>query len=191
MEIKDCIKIIDNTINEETLNVIIKWAKDLEYENAEILTENSDKGFVDYKTRKTFVKHLQFDSQSMTEIHWAHVFNKIFKEVIGDYIQQYKLPQSTISKLEGSQILKYEPGGHYTWHVDHGIHLNRKLSCIFYLNDEYEGGKIQFAFPAKDESLEVEPKKNRMIVWPSNFLFPHRVTPVKKGIRYSAVCWAV
>jgi Rps23 Pro-64 3,4-dihydroxylase Tpa1-like proline 4-hydroxylase len=191
MEIKDCIKIIDNTINNETLEVILKWVKDLNFEYAEILNEKKDKGFIEKETRNTLVKHLQFDSQSMTEIHWAHVFNKIFKECIGSYIEENKLPSQTISRLEGSQILKYEPGGHYTWHVDHGLYLNRKISCIFYLNDGYEGGKLQFAFPAKDESLEIEPKKNRMIVWPSNFMFPHRVTPVEKGIRYSAVCWAV
>jgi len=191
MEVKDCIKIFDNVINQETLDVIVKWANDIEFQNAEIVNNQSHKGFIDKNTRTTFVKNLAFNSQSMTEIHWAHIFTKIFKECINAYLDEYKIPSSTITKLEGTQILKYEPGGHYTWHVDHGIHLNRKVSCIFYLNEGYEGGKIQFAFPSNDESLEVEPKKNRMIVWPSNFLFPHRVTPVEKGTRYSAVCWAV
>ena len=31
---------------------------------------------------------------------------------------------------------------------------------------------------------------NRLIIWPSNFLFPHSVLPVTKGLRYSVVAWA-
>tara|TARA_Y100000996_G_scaffold367327_1_gene313100 strand:+ start:163 stop:738 length:576 start_codon:yes stop_codon:yes gene_type:complete len=191
MEIKDYIKIIDNTLRPETLEVIKKWIKHIKYEEAEIVTQQQEKGFVDNNTRKTLLKPLYVNSQSLTEIHWAHAFNKIFKEAINAYLDEYNIPKSTIAKLEGVQILKYEPGGYYTWHVDHGIHLNRKISCIFYLNEDYEGGKIQFAFPAKSQSFEVQPKENRMIIWPSNFLYPHRVTPVEKGVRYSAVCWAV
>jgi predicted 2-oxoglutarate/Fe(II)-dependent dioxygenase YbiX len=30
-----------------------------------------------------------------------------------------------------------------------------------------------------------------MLIWPSNFLYPHKVNPVKKGIRYSMVCWGL
>jgi len=191
MEIKDYIKIIDNTLRPETLEVIMKYAKELKYEEAEIVTQQQEKPFVENTTRKTLLKPLYNTSQSLTEVHWAHVFNKIFKEAITAYLNAFNIPSNTIAKLEGVQILKYEPGGFYTWHVDHGIHLNRKISCIFYLNDEYEGGSIQFAFPAKNESFEIKPKENRMILWPSNFLYPHRVTPVEKGSRYSAVCWAV
>jgi len=33
--------------------------------------------------------------------------------------------------------------------------------------------------------------KNRMLIWPSNFMYPHLVKPVTKGIRYSVVSWAL
>ena len=39
--------------------------------------------------------------------------------------------------------------------------------------------------------LIIEKKSNRMIVWPSNFLYPHAVKPVTEGIRYSIVSWAL
>ena len=32
---------------------------------------------------------------------------------------------------------------------------------------------------------------NRMIIWPSTFLYPHTVKPVTKGTRYSVVAWAL
>lgn len=38
---------------------------------------------------------------------------------------------------------------------------------------------------------KIEVKPNRMIVWPSNFMFPHRVAPVTKGVRFSVVSWAL
>ena len=28
-----------------------------------------------------------------------------------------------------------------------------------------------------------------LIMFPSNFLYPHQVSPIKKGIRYSVVAW--
>ena len=32
-------------------------------------------------------------------------------------------------------------------------------------------------------------KKGDVLIFPSNFLFPHEVKPVKKGTRYSAISW--
>ena len=35
----------------------------------------------------------------------------------------------------------------------------------------------------------IEFKKGDLILFPSNFLFPHRIDPVKKGTRYSYISW--
>jgi len=32
-------------------------------------------------------------------------------------------------------------------------------------------------------------KIGEMIIFPSNFLFPHEIKPIKKGTRYSFVSW--
>ena len=58
------------------------------------------------------------------------------------------------------------------------------------LNNDYEGGDLSFADQNNEEILKVEKQANRMIIWPSNFLFPHAVLPVTKGKRYSIVAWA-
>ena len=36
----------------------------------------------------------------------------------------------------------------------------------------------------------VEIGKGDLLIFPSNFLYPHRVDPVTKGVRYSYVSWA-
>jgi predicted 2-oxoglutarate/Fe(II)-dependent dioxygenase YbiX len=40
------------------------------------------------------------------------------------------------------------------------------------------------------DTLKIEPYPGKLVVWPSNFLFPHSVEPVSEGIRYSVVAWA-
>ena len=37
----------------------------------------------------------------------------------------------------------------------------------------------------------METKPGHVVIWPSNFMYPHAVEPVKKGIRYSVVSWAL
>ena len=57
--------------------------------------------------------------------------------------------------------------------------------------DDYEGGDLCFKDIKNNQELIIEKQKNRLIVWPSNFMYPHSVKPVTKGTRYSVVSWAV
>ncbi len=58
------------------------------------------------------------------------------------------------------------------------------LSMVGLLNNDFEGGKfIMF------EDKEIKLKQGDLIIFPSSFLYPHEVTPVKKGTRYSYVSW--
>ena len=61
---------------------------------------------------------------------------------------------------------------------------------IYLLNNDYEGGELCFKELKTEEESIVEKRANRLIIWPSNFIFPHTVKPVTKGIRYSIVGWA-
>lgn len=58
-------------------------------------------------------------------------------------------------------------------------------SILGMLSDDYEGGELVFF---QDEVIEFN--KGEIMVFPSNFLFPHRVEPVKSGVRHSFVSWA-
>ena len=98
------------------------------------------------------------------------------------------------SKENGNRInkkIRDEKNGKYTFHVDHGLYSPRTFSCIFLCNSNYEGGELCFKFLGTEKAFTIEKKSNRMIVWPSNFLYPHAVKPVTKGIRYSVVSWAL
>lgn len=58
------------------------------------------------------------------------------------------------------------------------------LSVLGLLNDDYEGGEFIIF-----KNHEIKLKKGDLIIFPSNFLYPHKVEPVKKGTRYSYISW--
>ena len=111
-----------------------------------------------------------------------------------------------ISAAEPMQITRYKKGGFYAWHKDgnsdslsaydkpenkflHG--KVRKLSLSLVLNDDFEGGDLEFAVYS-EENCEITPIKAKagdMIFFTSGT--EHRVTPVTKGTRYSLVTWFV
>ena len=87
---------------------------------------------------------------------------------------------------------RYAPGQIMRQHHDH-IHsiFDGKLkgipvlSFILNFNDDYEGADLFFW-----EDTIAKLGKGDIIMFPSNFLFPHGVTEATKGKRYSGVCWA-
>jgi predicted 2-oxoglutarate/Fe(II)-dependent dioxygenase YbiX len=59
------------------------------------------------------------------------------------------------------------------------------LSIVGLLNDDYKGGDFVFF---KDHKVNLT--AGDIMVFPSNFMYPHRVEEVTQGTRYSFVCWA-
>jgi len=58
------------------------------------------------------------------------------------------------------------------------------LSVVGLLNDNYEGGEF---IMWRDTKIELP--TGSIMIFPSNFLYPHQVTPIMKGVRYSYVSW--
>ncbi len=59
------------------------------------------------------------------------------------------------------------------------------VSVVGLLNDEFTGGEFVMF---RDTDMKL--KKGDVLVFPSNYLYPHRVDKVKSGTRYSFVTWA-
>ena len=58
------------------------------------------------------------------------------------------------------------------------------LSCLGVLNNDYEGGEFVMF-----DDYKIDIKKGELLIFPSSFLYPHKVNPVTKGIRYSDISW--
>ena len=86
---------------------------------------------------------------------------------------------------------RYDPTTLMRLHCDHIYSLfdgQRRgipvLTVLGGLNDDYEGGELLMF-----GDYRVHLPAGAVMVFPSNFMFPHEVKPVKSGIRYSYVSW--
>lgn len=125
---------------------------------------------------------------------------KIIQEKIWFAIQQYILKDHAHMKewyaswngYTQIRYNRYDVDTRMKLHCDH-IHSmfdgTRKgvpvLSILGALNDDYEGGDLIFW-----EQEKIELKAGSIMIFPSTFMYPHKVTEVTKGTRYSYVSWA-
>lgn len=97
---------------------------------------------------------------------------------------------------ERPEILRYNQGGEYkphsdsdNWFAEEKVWrrvLDRDISILLYLNENYGGGEI--AFP--NFGVKLKPKRGMLIAFPSDCRFIHTARPVETGIRYALVSWA-
>ena len=104
-------------------------------------------------------------------------------------INEYrKLFPEVASEIDtGYGLLRYKEGQFYTQHTDSFKAQQRTVSCSFLLNDDYEGGEFAFF----NREIMIRGGKGSIIMFPSNFMFPHEIMPVTSGTRYSIITWYV
>ena len=116
------------------------------------------------------------------------VNDELFVPYAKEALRQYMLHHEycDLDTDTGYTLCRYREGQGYPAHVDVGQSTrHRVLSCTFWLNDDYEGGEMEFP----TAGLKGRCDKGDALVFPSNFVFPHAVLPVTKGTRYSIVTW--
>ena len=130
-------------------------------------------------------------SMSWGNVSTKNDLNKLVDDTAFKYVKELKMPW--FDKYQGYSHVrfnKYAENKKMALHADH-IHSmfdgERKgipiLSVLGVLNDDYEGGE----FVLIDEKIDLS--KGDIIIFPSNFMYPHKVEPVTKGIRYSYISW--
>ena len=122
---------------------------------------------------------------------------KNFEQAVSTCFREHVAPKYNckFKAYDPVQFLGYPVGGHYKGHNDGEAFntetrqwekvMDRDVSFLFYLNDQYGGGELEFY----DLGLTIKPKKGMMIAFPSYKDFAHKVHPVTWGHRYSLVSW--
>ena len=188
MSIKNYIHIEDSILPISVVSKLIQYAnKHDDFEPG--LTEGERDPKTVKKYRDVNVKHLFVDPFNFTRTHWHNLIEYAFRKAYERY--KIKMPHVHFDRIKNIQILKYKENGHYLWHTDHSLNESRTISAILLLNNDYEGGELCFLDQIKNEQFKIENRPGRLIMWPSNFMFPHSVSPVTKGLRYSIVLWAL
>ena len=133
------------------------------------------------------VKGYNLTFETPTDIFY---WNYIKKEIERIYIHyKSKFPKMASDKINQIDLLKYNSGGKYEVHTDHFTNSPRHLSIIINLNDNYEGGDLIFTDQKNKEIKRLQLGKGSIVFFPSNFMYPHSIEPIKKGTRYSIVAW--
>lgn len=115
-----------------------------------------------------------------------HAYKDLPPKLVGREVEWFEVPH----------ILKYHPGGFYVIHADcenmnyedrtwHKV-MDRDLSLLVYLNDDYEGGHIRF----EKFHYRLKPKAGMLVMFPSDNRYMHEAETVTRGLRYAIVSWA-
>ena len=101
-------------------------------------------------------------------------------------------PDCVCQRHTDFRLNKYSKGGFMSRHVDNIHHSHGQeygypqLSALLFLNEcqvDYKGGEFVVA------DISYSTKKGSVILFPSNFMFPHEVRKIWEGTRYSIVTW--
>lgn len=189
MQIKDYIKVYKNFLDKDVCNQTIKELSD------EKCIYN-DVGF--YSPRTDNLTKVTNDDLDFLNDDYLITTKKIIQDKLWFAIEQYIVKDFSYSYFCGwegysvPRFNRYKENKIMYKHCDH-IHSlfdgKRKgipiLSIIGALNNDYEGGELIFF-----DDYKIDLKEGDVMVFPSNFLYPHRVEKVTKGIRYSYASWS-
>ncbi len=152
---------------------------------AEVLVnQDENKSGTNYNARNTDIIGLPHHSDKNDDL-----FSRLSKDFYNNinphvktYLQHYS---AKIEKHEPPQLLRYGKDQRFHDHIDDHPFFTRRISLTYYLNDDYEGGDVEF----KRFGLRFKAQKNQLLIFPSNFIYNHEVYPVTDGLRYVIVQW--
>lgn len=118
----------------------------------------------------------------------------IKKNMSNKYNKEIDLRTFFYSKMiSGSEITEhydnYEPDGSFYFPYGTNVEVIKKIgvepdySAILYLNDEYDGGEIEFPL----HNIKIKPEPGTLIFFKGDMNFPHLVNKVISGERMNLV----
>lgn len=148
-------------------------------------------GGVDTKVRNTssisipFINGIDEEYSTLVDAFQKNIANLFYNTLVvaeKEYMASYGV---YFSDHDNYQLLKYGKGQYFTNHIDDHPQYHRRLSSVYYLNDNYTGGEINF--PRFE--ISYKPKANEMIIFPSTYVYNHSVSEVTEGTRYAVASW--
>ena len=187
-----------DALSKEGIDFLINHAKtsprdqtgtfDLESANKNKFTDNSgEAAMMDLSVRNAQASNVSNILNELKDLY-QDIVDNLINPFYGFKIKDSEIPQ----------LLTYGPGGHYKPHYD-AVSLwknpddtiiwkksvDRDLSTVIFLNDDFEGG--EFVFP--DLRVRIRPEPGLLIAFPSSQFYLHGVEPVISGTRYAMVNW--
>jgi len=189
-KIEDYIKVYKGYLNDEICDHAVKELKESpDWQTHTFYNMNKDSYHSTDKELSVLFQGNKEKDITATEYFMEQTWNVIERYIVKDH----SFCKDYYDSWAGFTMLRYNRYSENTnmkLHCDH-IHDmfdgERKgiptLSIVANLNDDYEGGE----FVMRGEVIPLG--KGDIILFPSNFLYPHKVNDTTKGTRYSYVSW--
>lgn len=112
----------------------------------------------------------------------SQLFNKAFDACGFDFLEKNSIP---FSHREGEfALLRYNKGQFILPHIDYAEERPRKITIIFYPNDDYEGGELEFP----TIGISLKPKANSLVVFLAEGEdYRHASSKIVSGAKYAVV----
>lgn len=168
---------------------LIKLIHEEIYDDVESWEKGTTQAGEDLKIRSVKVRGL-YEEDVGPSVSRRIIYNdlKRFTAFINKEYQE-KVSPFYSSKESYFQFLYYDSKmkGHYEYHTDHFKERPRVLTILVGLNstEEYDGGELFIHNQEKGIKLD----KGDVVAFPSNFMYPHKVSPVIKGERKVLIIW--
>jgi hypothetical protein len=115
------------------------------------------------------------------------IFTEIKNGIIDAVASVHDIDPKIVSQI-GYHTQKWEPGAYARIHSDNtdeegnsGAFTRSRYAAFLYLNDDFEGGMLQF--PGQD--LSIQPKVGMLAAFDGGFNNMHEVTLITSGVRYT------
>lgn len=147
--------------------------------------ETQDHGvFQNYRTNDLLpVTYLARASNNSLLQNIHNQFYMVLLAATNPYAKKYDIQEQFFH--EGYSLLRYRNGEEYKGHYDGGTKINRVTSAILYLNNDYEGGELEFP----NFGIKIKPEPGMLVLFPSNYAYRHIAHPVTSGTKYALVTW--
>jgi len=186
MNVKDYVKIYDDFLDKKLCKKVVKQLNKTDWTTHTFYTPSTNQ-FISYEKELSVGYGQEIpETKIIQDKIWFAIQQYIQKDC--DYMSEWFSSWNGYTQIRYN---RYDVDTRMKLHCDH-IHSmfdgTRKgvpvLSILGCLNDDYEGGDLIFW-----EQEKIELKAGQIMIFPSNFMYPHKVTEVTKGIRYSYVSW--
>ena len=181
--LKKWIGYYEGCMSNESCDDVVSHMNNARRSDLEKSTYSNNKGTSDTSNERVRMDEVWFRNCEK----YYDTIREAFLEAIRRYSKKHK-DFSCILHTD-FRLNKYSEGGFMSRHLDNIHHSHGQqygypqVSALLFLNDDYEGGEFIVA-------KEVyKPNKGSAIIFPSNFMFPHEVTTIRKGVRWSVVTW--
>lgn len=121
--------------------------------------------------------NLSLDTESINTIELRTKFLKLVYGPIKQYMDEFGISNMELKK-DFITVSKLLDGGMRRHRDDRSIESDNFI-CMFYINEDYEGGELYFP----EHDIKYKPKSGDIVIYQSKFL--HEVLPMNGNPRYN------